>query len=91
MRSNLPPKPDTKKYLNGNATRLEVQEMIEKSNREKDEVLRHMYIYTTALTELLIEKGILTEEELNKAAEPIVNSLYGKQAEETIQMEAQTE
>lgn len=77
------------RYWQSTATKAEVFGMIESNNQKKDEILRQMYIYTRALTAVLMDKGILTEEELNEATKPIIESIYGKQPEESIEMTAE--
>lgn len=75
-----------KAYWMGMITRAETFGMIEQKvqpvivSLQKDEdLLRQMFIYTRAAMQLLISKGVLTEEELASAAAPIIEQIYGKQ------------
>lgn len=66
-----------KAYWGGMITREEARDMVIKSQEPIMEQMRTMYIQIKTLTEFVLQKGLATEDELNKIGTPIYNDIYG--------------
>jgi len=66
-----------KAYWNGMITREEARDMVIKSQEPLMEQMRTMFIQVKTLTEMVLQKGLATEDELNKIGVPIYNEMYG--------------
>ena len=67
-----------RKYYNGQPSRAEVGQQIYQSLEREREHTRQVYILAKSIFQVLLDKNILTEKELEDASVPIHEMLYGK-------------
>jgi len=67
-----------RRYYNGYPSRMEVGKQIHMSLEQEREHIRQVYILSRSILQVLLDKGILTEKELEDASKPFHEMLYGK-------------
>lgn len=79
-----------KQHWNGVPTRAEVYSLMQETVGQSDERMRVLYVTVRSLSDVLISKGLVTKEELEKRSREIMIELYGedvvKQAQERIDL-----
>jgi hypothetical protein len=58
-------------------SRKEAYEMLEKAFVDSDQRMQMLFIQNRTLTELIINKGIATEEEINELSKTVIESIFG--------------
>ena len=67
-----------KQFWNGMVTRKEASEQMNMVATDLHNKLSLMFIQVRTMTKVLIEKGIITEEELNELSKSVVTEIYGE-------------
>lgn len=66
-----------KKYWNTMITRKEAYELVSEALTPEHNKLSMMYIQLKTITDLLLDKDIVTKEELEKKSEAVLKEIYG--------------
>lgn len=71
-------------YMNSMITRREAMDLVKGAVAPHEERERLLFIQVKTLANLLIERGMVTREELDELSLPVVGEIYGEQAVERI-------
>jgi hypothetical protein len=67
---------EQKQYWNSMITRKEAYEMVGQAIMREQEKLQMIYVQVRTMADLLIEKSIVTEEELNDRSKKVIEELF---------------
>jgi hypothetical protein len=68
---------EMKQYWNKLLTRKEVTEIVGQAVMREQEKLQMIYVQIRTMADVLIEKGVLTEDELNERSKIVIEELFG--------------
>jgi hypothetical protein len=67
---------EQKQYWNSMITRAEAYEMMGQAVMREQEKLQMIYVQIRTMADVLIEKGIISEEELNERSKEVIAELF---------------
>ena len=70
-------KAKTEKAWNTMITRREAYEMMQKAIAPTEERMQMLFIQNRTLLELIVNKGIATEEDINELSKTVIESIFG--------------
>jgi phage terminase large subunit GpA-like protein len=68
---------EAKQYWNTMISRKEAYEMVGQAVMREQEKLQMIYVQIRTMADVLIEKGVLTEDELNERSKIVIEELFG--------------
>lgn len=67
---------EQKQYWNSMITRKEAYELIGQVTMREQEKLQLIYVQCRTIADILIEKGVVTEDELNELSKKVIEELF---------------
>lgn len=67
------------RYWNSMISRSEARDIVIAMQQQQDEKLRMLFVSVSSIIQVLKDKNVCTQEELDAFAKPVIQSLYGIQ------------